>query len=271
VLLERIRRIVGVQSVLYDPLPRSGGWPIVLLAAAVGMLAALRLQLPAPADVAATLAGAPARTVAALSGNPRLLEPSAPAVASPPAPAPQPVVQAPARDGATADVEKAVVAEIPIAAPARPRIVVASAAPLAPRAADIRARIASVPALPVPVAVPESPPMPVALRRVQPAYPVHEKIRGVTGRVDLQFAIDSDGSVTDVSVLQSTPEHVFDRVAINALRQWRFAAAAASGQRFTQSFAFTLDSGIPAAAEPCREVIGSHICRHMAAGEESPP
>jgi protein TonB len=164
----------------------------------------------------------------------------------------------------------------PIIPVARPRIVVASAAPLPLRAGDIRERISAVPAIPAPAAEATEASevratMPRALVRVQPEYPVHEKIRGVTGKVDLQFGIERDGSVTDVRVLQSSPENVFDRVAINALKQWRFAAGGVAGQVYTQSFAFAL-AGIPAKADSsCREVIGSHICRHVAAGDEALP
>ena len=108
----------------------------------------------------------------------------------------------------------------------------------------------------------------MVLRRVQPVYPRREKLRGITGSVELQFSVESDGSVGEVSVLHSSPEEVFDRVAIDALLQWRFAAPATAGSRYTQNFAFTLGTA-PAAAENCHEVIGSHICRYMVAEGEA--
>jgi TonB family protein len=274
VLLERIRRIVGAQSVLYDPLPRSGGWPIVLLAA-VGMLAALRLH--APPSMATALMNAPAQSVAAISGNPQMLAPAAAAVATP-APAPA-VVRAPEVPSARADTttrQQAPAAaaserEIPIVPAARPKIMVAAVAPAAPPAVDIRERIAAMPALAAPAsAAPVAETalqMPIPLQRVQPEYPLREKIRGVTGKVELQFAIDSDGRVRDISVLDSTPDHVFAPVAIAALKQWRFAAPGGQAQHYTQSFAFALGGHAPA-TESCHEVIGSHICRHLAAGED---
>jgi hypothetical protein len=59
---------------------------------------------------------------------------------------------------------------------------------------------------------------------------------------------------------------VFDAVAIAALQKWRFAAGSGAS-RFTQTFSFTL--GAPSTAtDACREVTGSHICRHTAAGED---
>jgi TonB family protein len=154
---------------------------------------------------------------------------------------------------------------------ARPKITVAAAVPAMPRATNIRERLGAVLVPPAvePTAA-TAPPMPVALQRVQPEYPVREKIRGVTGKVDLQFGIDSDGSVRDVSVVESSPEHVFDNVAVAALKRWRFSAPADPGQRYTQSFAFELGTH-PMATEPCREVIGSHICRHVAVGDDAAP
>jgi protein TonB len=114
---------------------------------------------------------------------------------------------------------------------------------------NIRERLSPLPSVPEPAAVTEpsnanlAPPaaavsqsakpaavaMPVPLQRVQPDYPAREKIRGVTGKVELQFGLAADGSVADVSVLDSTPEHVFDRTAIAALKQWRFATPVDTG------------------------------------------
>jgi TonB family protein len=274
VLLERIRRIVGAQSVLYDPLPRSGGWPMILLLAAVGMLAALRLH--APPSVATALLNVPAQSVAAISGNPQLLV-AAPVVAAasmPAATALHAADNAAARADTTTRPAPAAAAsepEIPIVPVARPKITVAAAVPAAPHAVDIREHIAAMPALAAPAlpATTSEPAlqMPIPLHRVQPDYPLHEKLGGVTGKVELQFAIDSDGSVREISVLESTPDHVFDRVAIAALKQWRFGTPADPAQLYTQSFAFALGGHAPA-TEGCHEVTGSHICRHVAAGED---
>jgi TonB family protein len=173
---------------------------------------------------------------------------------------------------------------IVVQSPSRPRIGVASVAFAPPRVANIRERLSPLPSVPepaaaieptnanvvAPLAVTTAEPakgaavaMPIALQRVQPDYPVREKIRGVTGKVELQFGLAADGSVIDVSVLDSTPEHVFDRTAIAALKQWRFATPVDTGQRYTQTFAFT-HGAAASGTESCREIIGSHICRHVA-------
>ncbi|HSC10265.1 MAG TPA: M56 family metallopeptidase [Rhodanobacteraceae bacterium] len=275
VLLTRIRRIVGAQAVMHDTLPRTGGWPVALVLAA-SLLAVLRLHgLP---SLATTLLRVPVASTAAITGNTALLN-SAPA-AAPVAPAS--VESAPARASATVESTAIVVQS-----PPRPRIGVASVAFAPPRVTNIRERLSPMPSVPEPVAAAEpsnanvaapaavataepakraAVAMPIALQRVQPDYPVREKIRGVTGKVELQFGLAADGSVSDVSVLESTPEHVFDRTAIAALKQWRFATPVDTGQRYTQTFAFTR-SAAPATTESCREVIGSHICRHVAGDE----
>jgi TonB family protein len=275
VLLTRIRRIVGAQAVMHDTLPRTGGWPVAIVLAA-SLLAVLRLHgLP---SLATTLLRVPVASTAAITGNAALLNP-APAVA--PVVVPASVDSAPARASAT--VESATVVQLP----PRPRIGVASVAFAPPRVTNIRERLSPLPSVPEPAAVAEpsntsvvapaavataeplrsaAVAMPIALQRVQPDYPAREKIRGVTGKVELQFGLAADGSVSDVSVLESTPEHVFDRTAIAALKQWRFATPVDTGQRYTQTFAFTR-SAAPGTTESCREVIGSHICRHVAGDE----
>jgi TonB family protein len=278
VLLTRIRRIVGAQAVMHDTLPRTGGWPVVLVLAAT-LLAVLRLHgLP---SLATTLLRVPVASTAAITGNTALM--TAPAVAPSVAPAvvPAPAVSAP--DSLADD------SSVVVQSPSRPRIGVAPVAFAPPRVTNIRETLSPLPSLPEPAALTEpsnanavAPPavalveparraavtMPVPLQRVQPDYPVREKIRGITGKVELQFGLAADGSVSDVSVLESTPEHVFDRTAIAALKQWRFATPVDTSQRYTQTFAFT-HTAAPAGTEPCREIIGSHICRHVVAGNET--
>ena len=269
VLVERIRRIVGVESVLYDPLPRSGGWPILMLIAA-GILATLQLRAPEP--VMTTLANAPALSVAAISGNPRLTAIEPARAPSGPAARVQMPVAAPAASASMPAPAIDPPAPEPVAPVARPRITAVLSRPQSvPGVGDIRARVAALPTLALPETTAAPAParneMPVVVQRVQPDYPLQQKLHGTTGSVDLQFAIERDGSVGEVRVLQSTPENVFDRVAVAALKKWRFASAGESGRLYTQTFAFTL--GAPTtAADTCREVTGSHICRHMAADDE---
>lgn len=61
-----------------------------------------------------------------------------------------------------------------------------------------------------------------AITRVNPRYPRRAKIRRQEGFVQLAFKIDSSGFVSDVKVMKSNPEGVFERAAIKAMKRWRF-------------------------------------------------
>ena len=281
VLITRIRRIVGAQVALHDPLPStSGGWPVILLIAA-SLFALLRTHaLP---SLPAALLNVPAESVVAITHNPALLAARA-SEKSAPVPSPAAELQGESAPGNMAPA----LLETTIVPVPRPRIGIASISAAPARVSDLHPRLANLPAATEPVAGVEtetaepvapavatstataasSPVMPVALQRVQPDYPQREKLRGVTGKVELQFSIMANGSVGDVTVVQSEPENVFDRTSIAALKQWRFAAPVNPGQRFTQTFAFTRGS-TAAGADTCREIIGSHICRRLAAGDDA--
>ena len=62
------------------------------------------------------------------------------------------------------------------------------------------------------------------ISRVEPKYPVKAAKEGVEGSVVLKFDIDGEGGVTHVEVIDGKPAYVFDKVAITALKQWRYQA-----------------------------------------------
>jgi len=61
---------------------------------------------------------------------------------------------------------------------------------------------------------------PEATRIVPAQYPKAAKKAKIEGRVRLQATIESDGTVSDIKVLESVPE--LDAAAIAAVRQWTF-------------------------------------------------
>jgi TonB family protein len=69
---------------------------------------------------------------------------------------------------------------------------------------------------------------PVAIHKVDPAYPLELMRRNVAGTVTLQAVIAVDGSVENVQVLQGVDERL-DRFACEALRRWRFFPATRNG------------------------------------------
>lgn len=62
----------------------------------------------------------------------------------------------------------------------------------------------------------------IPLERIEPIYPLHAIEKGTEGSVTLQFSIETDGTVSDVIVVESIPKGVFDRSAKIALRQWLY-------------------------------------------------
>jgi protein TonB len=60
------------------------------------------------------------------------------------------------------------------------------------------------------------------LNKVEPVYPPLMLAAKRTGTVVLDATIHPDGSIGDVTVLQS-PGPVFDRAAVDAVKQWRYS------------------------------------------------
>jgi protein TonB len=58
---------------------------------------------------------------------------------------------------------------------------------------------------------------------VEPRYPRRALSRGIEGRVVVAYTIQPDGSTSDLEVVEAEPPKIFDRSALEAVRQWRFA------------------------------------------------
>ncbi len=71
---------------------------------------------------------------------------------------------------------------------------------------------------------------PRAVRQVQPQYPANALRKGLTGKVELRFLVETDGSVSQVQVVSSEPGDVFERSAVRAVEQWRFSPGIYQGQ-----------------------------------------
>ena len=62
-----------------------------------------------------------------------------------------------------------------------------------------------------------------------PEYPRRAIRLGVEGSVRLEFDVDTDGSVLDPYVVESSPAGVFDRAAIKAVRKFLYEAPTYNG------------------------------------------
>ena len=71
--------------------------------------------------------------------------------------------------------------------------------------------------------------MPRLIKEVKPSYTVEAMRAKIQGVVRLQVVVKTDGTVGDVQVIQSL-DPLLDPQAINAVKQWTFAAGTKDGQ-----------------------------------------
>ena len=87
----------------------------------------------------------------------------------------------------------------------------------------------------------------VAMIRVEPAYPIRASRLGLEGFVTVQFDVNPDGSVSEVSVIESS-HGIFEQAAIKAARKFRFKARVIDGiaqpaHGVQNRFVFRMESG----------------------------
>ena len=81
--------------------------------------------------------------------------------------------------------------------------------------------------------------------RIEPKYPIAAAKAGTEGSVVLQFTVQSDGSVSDVNVVKALPENTFDKVAVTALKQWRYNATGKTHKDLLVQLDFAMDEQSP--------------------------
>jgi TonB family protein len=70
---------------------------------------------------------------------------------------------------------------------------------------------------------------------MQPLYPVFEDGQKPQGWVLLQFDVNSSGKVEKAKVVESRPARLFDKVTLDAAKNWRFKPKIIDGKRVKQS------------------------------------
>lgn len=98
----------------------------------------------------------------------------------------------------------------------------AAAAPAPARPTPAPAAVEPPPPV-APAAPPPPPRVPEVLFRPPLRYPAQAARRRIEGEVELEFTIAADGSVSEVEVIRSQPEGLFEREAVGAMQRWRFA------------------------------------------------
>ncbi len=71
-------------------------------------------------------------------------------------------------------------------------------------------------------------------RSVAPEFPTVARTRGLSGWVDVQFTVKTDGSTGDVSIIGAEPVGIFEQSAIDAVRKWRYRPVIRDGQTVDQ-------------------------------------
>ena len=71
-------------------------------------------------------------------------------------------------------------------------------------------------------------------RYVAPKFPPDASQRGIDGWVDLQFLVNTDGSVGELMIVGAQPVGIFEKAALDAVRHWRYQPLMRDGQPATQ-------------------------------------
>ncbi|WP_233843730.1 energy transducer TonB [Dyella sp. 2HG41-7] len=69
----------------------------------------------------------------------------------------------------------------------------------------------------------------IPISTIRPRYPTAALRNNQEGWVDVQYMVNSDGSVSNITVVSAEPRHVFDSAAIDAIRRAKFSPAMRDG------------------------------------------
>jgi TonB family protein len=71
-------------------------------------------------------------------------------------------------------------------------------------------------------------------RYVSPQFPLAARQRAIDGWVDLQFVVNTDGSVGELTIVGAEPVGIFEQAALDAVRNWRYQPVMRAGQAISQ-------------------------------------
>jgi protein TonB len=87
--------------------------------------------------------------------------------------------------------------------------------------------------------------IPVATLKPRPVYPYRAQRLNLDGEVNVKFLVDTNGWVSRITILKSTPPKLFDRSVTDALATWRFSPGKLRGKPvntwMTTTIAFRID------------------------------
>jgi len=69
----------------------------------------------------------------------------------------------------------------------------------------------------------------IQLAQSPPIYPMRARQMGIEGWVRVRFIVSEDGRVSDVEIIESQPEKIFDRAVLRCVSGWRFTPGTVEG------------------------------------------
>jgi TonB family protein len=79
------------------------------------------------------------------------------------------------------------------------------------------------------------------IKRIEPIYPSVPAQNQMEGYVVAEFDITPDGSVENINVIKSVPVLMFDKEAVDALKQWKYTSSTAGKKKAIVQLDFMLD------------------------------
>ena len=68
------------------------------------------------------------------------------------------------------------------------------------------------------------------VKGIVPVYPTDLRVKGVGGKVTVQYDVTAQGQVVNAKIVVSEPPGLFDAAALEAVRSWRFRPQVRNGQ-----------------------------------------
>ncbi len=72
--------------------------------------------------------------------------------------------------------------------------------------------------------------VPKSLKSARPVYPEYAKNMRIEGYVQIKFIVNDKGEIINPKVVKSEPGNVFEKAALNAVKQWKFKPAVKDGR-----------------------------------------
>jgi len=79
------------------------------------------------------------------------------------------------------------------------------------------------------------------MMQIKPVYPSKAKRMGIEGYVTAELEVDPTGHVTEITIVKSEPEGVFDKSVYKALKRWKFRPKTVDGKAVAQKGVLTLN------------------------------